>query len=97
MTKLHFNTAAEFEKLFKNKTLEITTSIVESIREAGTLKKKSAKVFEISFSSSEMMYEITLPKSQWEVALSSCLKHYEELKMSDDCIDTWQLIDKLKR
>jgi hypothetical protein len=97
MKKLRFNTTGEFEDLFLNKTKEMTDALVEAIGESLLNKKKSAQIFEITFDSSEIMYEVTLPRSQWKTALNTCLTHYEELKLSDECIDTWTLISNLEK
>ena len=91
MKKLHFENTSEFETLFKSKEQEITDAIVEGIQEAVNYAKKTAYLFEVTFEQVHLSYEISLPSSQWEKALDSCLKHYEELNESDKAIDTYLL------
>ena len=97
MKELNFKTPEEFEKLFSTKSKELTDVIIETITEAVKEGKKSAAMFQVSFDNTELSYEISLPAKQWNTALENCLKHYEELNCSDECIDTWQLISKLKK
>ena len=96
MVKLHFESSEEFEGLFKHKKKSVTDSIVMGIEEAMQANKRSAELFEITFESSEMMYEITLPSSQWVTALEACLDHYHKLNLPDDEIDTWKLLEAAK-
>ena len=96
MVKLHFNSTEEFESLFKKKTLSVTNSIVSGIEKAMMSGRKSALLFEISFEQVEMAYEISLPQSQWQVALENCLSFYHENDMADEQIDTWKLLEAVK-
>lgn len=96
MKKLHFENTQEFETVFKSKDIRITDSIVSSIENAIKNKRRSAELFLISFEDVELLYEITLPFSQWEIALESSLKHYTELGESDKAIDTFLVQKKLK-
>jgi len=43
-----------------------------------------------------MMYEIALPQIQWAQALQSCLDHYHDANKTDECIDTWKLLEIAK-
>ena len=79
MIQLNFQSAEEFEKLFKLKDKLVTDAIVEAIAEAMQGNKKTARLFECSFENVEMAYEISLPAREWEVALQSCLDHYHQL------------------
>ena len=96
MKKLHFKTTEQFEELFKRKTKEVSDAIVESIQEALENKNRTAHIFEITFDEGDVMYEISLPKSQWKTALQKCLDHYHELEFVDEQIDTWNLIESIK-
>lgn len=96
MVRLHFNTTDEFEGLFKRKTLSVTRSIVNGIDTAVKKNKKTAPLFEISFDDVETMYEISLPKSQWNQALNTCLEHLHSVGTPDEQIDCWQLLEKIK-
>ena len=96
MKKIHLKNTAEFENLFKNKTLKITDHIVEGISDAMEKNIKVADLFEVSFEGEEMVYEISLPQSQWATALQSCLDIYHKEGLSDECIDTWKLLETAK-
>jgi hypothetical protein len=96
MIKLNFNSAEEFEKLFKLKDKLVTDAIVQAIEEAMQGNKKTAKLFECSFENVEMAYEISLPSREWKVALQSCLDHYHVLGLTDEQIDTWKLLEAAK-
>ena len=96
MKKLNFKNTLDFERVFKKRDKEITDAIVNAIQEAMMFGKPSANLFEITFDEVDLMYEITLPKGEWKKALQSCLEHYEELEMSDECIDTWKLLEAVK-
>lgn len=96
MIKLHFNSTDEFETLFKSKTLSVTNAIVSGIEKGMMSGRKTALLFEISFEQVEMAYEISLPQSQWQVALENCLEYYHENDMTDEQIDTWKLLEAVK-
>lgn len=94
--KLHFNSTKEFEQLFKNKSTKVTNQIVSGIEKAMMGGHRSAVLFEITFEDYDRVFEISLPFSQWEVSLTSCLDHYHELNMPDEAIDTWKLLEAVK-
>lgn len=91
MVKLHFENTNEFEKLFRTKDESITDAIVEGIQDAISFHKKTANLFQISFENVDLVYEISLPSSQWDVALENCLEHYRNIEQSDKAIDTYLL------
>jgi len=96
VVKLHFNTTQEFEGLFKRKTLSVTRSIISGIEEAMQKNKRTAPLFEITFEEVDMMYEISLPKSQWKFALENCLEHLHSEELTDEQIDCWKLLEVVK-
>lgn len=96
MEKLHFKTTQEFESAFKNSNIEVTNAIVKAIEEAIASRKRSADLFQITFDGVEMLYEIALPQSQWTHALQSCLDLYHAQNKTDECIDTWKLLELSK-
>ncbi len=97
MKKLHFENTDEFERVFKANDEEITDAMVAGILEAFTYQKKSAELFEITFQDADILYEITLPSSQWELALETCLDHYRDLELSDKAIDTYLLQKDIRK
>ena len=96
MIKLHFETTEQFANLFKRKDKEVTDAIVQSVGEAVTKNRKSADLFEVSFEDAEVAYSISLPKTEWPVAVQSCLDHYHDLSLTDEQIDTWKLLEIVK-
>lgn len=96
MVKLHFNSTDEFEGLFKRKSLSVTRSIISGIEKAIQSGKRTAPLFEISFEQVDMMYEISLPNSQWQTALENCLEHLHAEDLTDEQIDCWKLIEVVK-
>tara|TARA_R110000868_G_scaffold157092_1_gene384188 strand:+ start:255 stop:551 length:297 start_codon:yes stop_codon:yes gene_type:complete len=96
MVKLNFENTHEFETLFQNKSIEVTKAIALGIEQAMQSNKKTAMLFEITFKSAERMFEISLPRSQWVQALESCLQHFHDLRMSDEAIDCWKLLEAAK-
>lgn len=97
MKKLHFENTDEFERVFKATDEEVTDAMVEGIQEAFTYQKKSAELFEITFENADLVYEITLPSTQWELALETCLNHYRDLELSDKAIDTYLLQKDIRK
>ena len=96
MVKLHFKTTDEFEGLFKRKTLSVTRSIIQGIENAMKENKRTAPLFEITFDNAETMFEISLPQSQWVLALESCLNHLHSQNLADEEIDCWKLLEAAK-
>mgnify|MGYP003656955936 FL=1 len=97
MINLKFSSTEEFETLFRKKNTQVTDGIVLGIEKALTNQKKQAELFNISFDDVELAYEITLPQSQWTIALQSCLDFYHEKgDETDKCIDTWKLLEACK-
>jgi len=96
MVKLHFNSTEEFESIFKRKTLSVTRSIIQGIEEALQKNKRTALLFEITFEEVDTMYEISLPKSQWQTALESCLEHLHKENLANEEIDCCKLLEAVK-
>lgn len=96
MTQLNFEHPEEFKTLFESKSRKVTDLIVKGISEAMQNNVNSADLFEISFEDHDMIYEITLPKKQWATALQSCLDFYHKENATDECIDTWKLLEAAK-
>lgn len=96
MVKLHFHTTDEFEQLFKKKSLSVTRAIVSGIENAMVKNKRTAPLFEITFEEADMLYEISLPQSQWASALENCLQHLNAEELVDEQIDCWKLLEAVK-
>ena len=96
MKKLEIESLDELEAMFREKTIEMTDAIKESIQEAYDGNKKTALLFEIQIEGVESAFEISITKKEWIIALENCLRHYEEWEHSDDAIDTFLLLKTLK-
>ena len=96
MVNLHFSDPSEFAGVFKQQTEKVTDTIVHEIQQAVIKNKRTAKLFSVSFDDSDVAFEISLGSHQWVQALESCLDHYHKLDRTDDCIDTWKLIEAVK-
>ena len=97
MKKMKFESTDEFERVFKTNDKEITDAIVEGIQEAYKFHKKSALLFEITFDNADLAYEISLPSSQWEIALESCMNHYRDIEETNASIDVYLLQKEVRR
>ena len=60
-------------------------------------KEKSAQLFEITFKDADIVYDISLPSTQWEIALETCLEHYREMDLADKAIDTYLLQKDIRK
>ena len=76
MKKLEIESLDELEAMFREKTIEMTDNIKNSIQEAVTAKKRVAQLFEIQMGGVDGSFEISLPKKEWIIALENCLRHH---------------------
>jgi hypothetical protein len=96
MKRLEIDSLEELEAMFKERSVEMTDAIRESIQEAYDSKKRTALLFEIQIEGVENAFEISVTRKEWIIALENCLRHYEEWEHGDDALDTYLLIKKLK-
>ena len=97
MKKLNFENTNEFERVFKKQDKEVTDAIVEGIVKAYEDRKKTASLFDIGFFDTDLRYEISLPCSQWEIALESCMDHYREIDETNAAIDVYLLQKEVRK
>jgi hypothetical protein len=97
MRKLQLESLDQLNDIFKDKSVDMTNNIRESIQEAFNAKKKTALLFEIEFEGMDTNFEISITTKEWVTALENCLRHYEEWDMGDDAIDTYLLLKQLKQ
>ena len=96
MIKLNFEHPEQFKSLFETKSRKVTDGIVFGIKKAMQDNADTAELFEISFDDHDIAYEISLPQKQWSFALQSCLDFYHQVDATDECIDTWKLLEAAK-
>lgn len=96
MVKLSFTTTEEFQASMNSDDRRILDGIVSGIGKALQHSDSSADLFEIYFEDSLSSFQITLPRTEWQEALNTCIKKYEKEALYDDAIETYQLLEKLK-
>ena len=77
-------------------SLKITNTIVQVIGNIHKTRKKSALILELTLMDANGVFEISLPRSEWEKSLENCLKVYSETEMYDEAIDTFSLLEKIR-
>jgi len=91
-----FKSLEDFEEAMSQQTPILSNAIYDSISQSYQKGNKTCTLFNISISSQQLEYQITLPKKQWLKALQSCLKDFEAFEQVDDAIDCYLLIKKLQ-
>lgn len=95
MLSLEFDTPEEFDEYFDSDNLEskreVAETIFEGIRKAMAEDKNEAELFQISFTSGDDALDVTLPRSEWSVALENCQKKFHEMELFDEAIDVYNL------
>ena len=86
MRKIQIESLDQLNDIFKDKSVDMTNNIRESIQEAFNAKKKTALLFEIEFEGMDTNFEISITTKEWVTALENCLRHYEEWEHSDDVL-----------
>lgn len=92
---LTFETIDEFQKLFKEKNLEITEHIFNGIRSAVKSNAYTANLFDISLEGDENVYEISMSRDKWPEALEQVKMYYHDFSEYDKAIDAHLLIQKV--
>ena len=96
MKRFTFDEVTDFSDFFSGDNQEVTDAIVDGIREAYNNGSEEAELFELGFTEEDDFFEVCLPTSEWEQALSKCLEKYENVERYDDVIDTYTLLEKVK-
>lgn len=98
MKNLVFKSHKDFDLYLNSKegVVEESKNIVKEIYSALKTKKKSVKTFSIELEDEDMSFIVSIAREDWGNALQTCLKHFEDNEMSDECIDTYMVIQKLK-
>lgn len=95
--RINFESEEAFQKaLIKDKTKEVTDSIVQAISLAMTEGKRSADIFTVYIEDTGVEYDISLPSKAWTNTLQECLDTYFEMGLADEQIDTWKLLEASK-
>ena len=95
MLDLEFNDSEEFNNYFDpnndSTKKELTEAIFQGIREAHMSGSDDADLFVISFVEEEDVLDVSLSRSEWDVALKNCQEKFHELEQFDDAIDAYNL------
>lgn len=96
MIRATLENTQDVPKFLDENSLQITNTIVEVIGEIYKTRKKSAPIFEITLMDANGVFEVSLPRSEWEKSLQNCIKYYSESDMYDEAVDTYSLLEKVK-
>ena len=96
MIKATLNTVNDVSDFLNKNSLKITNTIVEGIKSIYKTRKKSVLILELSITDVNGVFEISLPRTEWEKSLENCLKFYTETEMYNEAIDTFSLLEKVK-
>lgn len=92
--ELNFDDIDEFRRVFVANKPSYSWMLVKSISDAIESSRRSAKAFE--FIIGDTTYEVSVPSTQWEKALTECLDYFHKEDMVDEQIDTWSILEKVK-
>lgn len=96
MIKATLDSVNDVPNFLNENSLKITNTIVKVIESTYKTRKKSALILELSIMDVNGVFEVSLPKPEWEKSLENCLKFYSEAEMYDEAIDTFSLLEKIK-
>lgn len=96
MIKATLNSVNDVPDFLNENSLKITNTIVKVIESIYKTRKKSALILELTLMDANGVFEISLPRTEWEKSLENCLKVYSETEMYDEAIDTFSLLEKIK-
>lgn len=96
MNKLSFESYAKFNEYLNSTEGKVESSkiIVKEIYDGLKSKKTRLKVLTVDLEQEDMKFSVNIARNYWGDALASCLKNFEEHEKSDECIDTYMVIQK---
>lgn len=97
MIEVHLDKAEDMGQFLEENSLQITNNTVASIAKTYTTRKKSIVVFEVTISDAGAVYEVSLPRAEWERYLKSSTDYYASLDMYNEAIDTHALLEKVQK
>lgn len=92
MIKATLDNTGDVPKFLDENSLQITNTIVEVIGSIYKTRKKSATIFEFTLTDANGVFEVSLPRAEWEKSLQNCITYYSENNMYDEAIDTYSLL-----
>jgi hypothetical protein len=96
ITSFEFETIEDFEEFAENARDRICSCILFSLDRAFEDKEEDTVLFDVSVKQDINIYEIFLNKAEWVTALNSCIEVFTNSNMSDEAIDAYLLIKKIK-
>lgn len=96
MNNLSFESYAKFDEYLNSAkgVVESSKILVKEIHGSLKSKKKKLKVFTVELKEEDMEFSINISREDWGDALAVCLKHFEKQEMTDECIDTFMVIQE---
>lgn len=95
-TSFEFETVKELQQFAETARDEICSCILFSLNQAIEEDDDEPVVFDLSLKNGTDVYEMYLNKVEWDKALDTCLSFFTENNLSDQAIDTYLLIQKIK-
>jgi predicted nucleic acid-binding protein len=96
MIKLSFESYVKFDEFINSPEGKVESSkiVVKEIYGALKSKKKKLKAFTVELEEEDMEFSVNIAREDWGDALAECLKHFEAQELSDECIDTYMVIQE---
>lgn len=86
----------ELDKIFSPENVELVEQMYKAVAQAYNENKNIAEVFRITVGESDYSYEVSLPREEWNNVLNTVLSFFHKEDRTDECIDVWQLQEKIK-
>lgn len=94
-----FKNMEELSDYFKSEEglIESSKAMFETISHCYSTRKKIAQVYSLDFDDENNPYTVKINELGWIKALEHCLLIFERYNAQDESIDTYLLIQKLKK
>jgi|TARA_R110000787_G_scaffold230028_1_gene337550 hypothetical protein len=90
-------TYQDFLDMTKNDKFLIAETIVKSILDNLTTKRKTIPIFEVEVEEEDEIYTLSMECSEFQDILKKNLQHYEKEEEYEDCIKIKNAINYLKK
>ena len=97
MKQIVVNTLAEFKAKLEAKDLSTAKAIYESVKRGVVKNYKTVNVFDVTLKEDPLsVYKFKLEKSQWPVALTTCMDIFSEHELFEECVDIQKMLKDLE-
>lgn len=99
MISKSFKNMEELSDYFESEAglIENSKAIFETISHCYSTRKKIAQVSSLDLDDENIEFTVKINESEWLKALEHCLLVFEQYNAQDESIDTYLLIQKLKK